>query len=103
MCTLTPRPTAPPTRNTRSRAMSDDVFLQTAGNQFVNRAGESVKLHGIGLGGWLNMENYILGFPGTEALVRREVAEVLGDPLAEHFFERFTEGFFTDGEPAAMA
>lgn len=82
--------------------MPDDVFLQTAGNQFVTRGGEPVKLHGVGLGGWLNMENYILGFPGTEALVRSALTEVLGDALVEHFLERFTEVFFTDADAAEM-
>jgi len=83
--------------------MSDDVLLQTRGSQFITRGGTPVKLHGIGLGGWLNMENYILGFPGTEALVRRALADVLGDALAEHFFERFEEVFFTDSDAAEMA
>src|SRR5262245_8081957 len=84
-------------------ATSNNAYLQTSGTQFVTRDGDPVKLHGIGLGGWLNLENYILGFPGTEALVRRALTEVLGDALAEHFFERFTEVFFTDADAAEMA
>ncbi len=83
--------------------MPDDAFLQTEGNQFTTRAGGQVKLHGIGLGGWLNLENYILGFPGTEALVRSALGDVLGESVADHFFERFTDVFFTDADAAAMA
>src|SRR4051812_16334771 len=55
-----------PISNSRSAAMSDDLFLQTQGDQFITRAGDVVKLHGVGLGGWLNMENFIVGFPATE-------------------------------------
>jgi endoglucanase len=83
--------------------MSSGVFLQTRGSQFVTRAGDPIKLHGIGLGGWLNMENFIVGFPATESLNRQAVRGVLGDELGELFFERFLDVFFTDEDAAAIA
>lgn len=83
--------------------MSRDAFLQTSGSQFVTRGGTPVKLHGIGLGGWLNMENFIVGFPATESLNRQAVRQVLGAELADLFFERFLDQFFTDEDAAAIA
>ena len=83
--------------------MADDVFLQTRGDQFVTRGGERVKLHGVGMGGWLNMENFIVGFPATEGLNRLALRDVLGSELAEYFFERFADAFFTPADAAAIA
>jgi endoglucanase len=83
--------------------MSTDVLLQTRGTQFVTRDGTPVKLHGIGLGGWLNMENFIVGFPATESLNRRALSEVLGEELGDYFFERFLDVFFTEADAAAIA
>ena len=83
--------------------MPDNPFLQIQGNQFVARGGDVVKLHGVGLGGWLNMENFIVGFPATEALNRRAIREVLGDELAHYFFERFLDAFFSDDDAAEIA
>jgi endoglucanase len=83
--------------------MSDDLFLQTRGNQFVTRAGNEVRPHGVGLGGWLNMENFIIGFPATEALNRRAISDVLGNELTEYFFDRFLDVFFTEDDAAQIA
>lgn len=83
--------------------MSDDVFLQVRGDRFVTRGGSPVKLHAVGLGAWLNMENFIVGFPATESLNRRALHGVLGPELAEYFFDRFIDVFFTDADAAAIA
>ncbi len=49
------------------------AFLTVRGSKLVNQAGESVVLRGFGLGGWINMENFITGYPGNEE-ARREAA-----------------------------
>lgn len=83
--------------------MPDDLFLQAQNDRFVTRRGNEVKLHGVGLGGWLNMENFIVGFPATEALNRRAIREVLGEELGQYFFDRFLDAFFTDDDAAEIA
>ena len=83
--------------------MGDDVLLQVRGDQFVTRGGSPVKIHAVGMGGWLNMENFIVGFPATEGLNRRALQEVLGRDLADYFFDRFVEVFFTEADSAAIA
>ena len=57
------------------------AFLKVNRNQIQNRAGELVTLHGIGLGGWMNMENFITGFPANENAFRQVVYRALGTPL----------------------
>jgi endoglucanase len=37
-----------------------------------------VVLRGFGLGGWMNMENFITGYPANEEVQRAAVREVLG-------------------------
>ncbi len=80
-----------------------DIALKTVGDQFVTQAGTPVKLHGVGLGGWLNLENFIVGIPATESLNRRALRAVLGDELGGYFFDSFTSAFFTAADAAAIA
>src|ERR671933_2157426 len=74
------------------------AMLKVTGNQLVNGDGETVVLRGFGLGGWMNMENFITGYPGNEQAQREAIRNVLGDELYELFFDRFLEYFFTDAD-----
>ena len=75
--------------------MTDDTkFLKTRGSQIVDREGRPVLLRGFGLGGWMNMENFITGYPANEEAQREAVREVLGEEKCELFFDRFLEYFF---------
>jgi endoglucanase len=73
-------------------------FLRVRGSQIVNRRGEIVRLRGFCLGGWMNMENFITGYPGHESGMRAAVARVLGEERARFFFERFLHYFFTEDD-----
>src|SRR5262245_50633413 len=68
--------------------------LQVSGGDIVAPEGHAVRLRGVGLGGWMNMENFITGFPGHERSLRQAVCEVLGEELSTLFFDRFLEAFF---------
>ena len=46
--------------------MNNAILLQTSGRSFTTRSGRSIVLRGVGLGGWMNMENFITGYPATE-------------------------------------
>ena len=70
-------------------------FLTVEGDKIVNQAGEPVVLRGFGLGGWMNMENFITGYPANEEAQRQVVRENVGEELYEFFFDRFLEYFFT--------
>jgi hypothetical protein len=71
----------------------DTNFLHVHGEKIVNGRGEAVFLRGFCLGGWMNMENFITGYPGHESGLRAAVALVLGDEKAHFFFERFLNYF----------
>ena len=71
-------------------------LLAVRGNRVANGEGRPVLLRGFGLGGWMNMENFITGYPANEEAQREAVREVLGQERCELFFERFLEHFFTE-------
>jgi aryl-phospho-beta-D-glucosidase BglC (GH1 family) len=72
--------------------------LRTEGNSFVDGFGRERRLRGVCIGGWLNMENFITGYAANESFMRAEVRKVLGDDLAEHFFERLLTAFFGEDD-----
>jgi endoglucanase len=75
--------------------------LRVEGARIVAGA-EPLVLHGFGLGGWMNMENFITGYAGTESQQRRALRSVLGDEGYERFFARFLSVFFTDRDAAFL-
>jgi endoglucanase len=78
-------------------------FLRVDGASIVDASGTPVVLRGVGLGGWMNMENFITGYPGNEAAMREAVARVLGPARAEAFFERLLDAFFGPDDAAFLA
>jgi endoglucanase len=83
--------------------MSDHLkALRVQGENLVDSDGARVVLRGVGLGGWMNMENFITGYPATESLMRAEVARVLGPQRAEAFFDQLLDAFFTDADAALL-
>jgi len=73
-------------------------MLRVRGNQIVDGDGQAVILRGFGLGGWMNMENFITGYPANEEAQREAINRVLGAALYELFFDRFLECFFTEAD-----
>jgi endoglucanase len=71
-------------------------LLAVRGSRLVNGEGRTVVLRGFGLGGWMNMENFITGYPANEEAQREAVREVLGQEKSKLFFDRFLEHFFTE-------
>jgi hypothetical protein len=78
-------------------------FLRVDGGSIVDGAGSPVVLRGVGLGGWMNMENFITGYPGNEAGMRAAVARVLGADRAAIFFDRLLDAFFGPDDAAFLA
>lgn len=77
-----------------SFAMSS--YLKVSGAKVVDGDGNEVILRGAGLGGWMNMENFISGYPGCEFQIRTALAEVVGPIKSEFFFDKFLEYFFQE-------
>lgn len=77
-------------------------WIHVDGDRLADHRGGTVVLTGFGLGGWLNMENFIAGFPATETLARQALRRALGPQGYRRFFDRFEAGFFTDADAAYL-
>jgi hypothetical protein len=75
-------------------------MLRVSGRELVNERGEAVRLRGFGLGGWMNMENFITGYPGNEEAQREAILAALGPEKYARFFDRFLTEFFGPGDAA---
>lgn len=78
-------------------------FLRVSRDRIVDGSGRAVLLRGAGLGGWLNMENFITGYPGAEIDHRAALRRALGQERSEYFFERFLEAFFGPADARFLA
>jgi len=78
--------------------MSPDRFLKVSGDRLVDATGRTVVLRGYNIGGFLNMENFLTGFPSTESLQRAAMLRALGEESYALFFDRFLESFFADDD-----
>jgi endoglucanase len=73
-------------------------MLRVRGPEIVDAEGKAVRLRGVCVGGWMNMENFINGYPGDESGTRRAMAEILGPARAEFLFDRWLDYFFTEDD-----
>lgn len=78
-------------------------WLRVDGARIVDEDGAVVALHGVGLGGWLNMENFITGYPGPEQLQRAALRAAMGEEAYARFFAEFLRGFFAEADAAHLA
>ncbi len=75
-------------------------MLSVHRNQIVDASGKAVRLRGTCIGGWMNMENFINGYPGAEHSVRAALSEVLGPDKAAFFFNRWLDYFLAEPDIA---
>jgi endoglucanase len=66
-------------------------LLQVRNGQIQDASGKPVQLRGTCVGGWMNMENFINGYPGSESGLRAALAEELGQGRAEFLFDRMLD------------
>ncbi len=78
--------------------MNTAGFLKIKGNEIVGADEQPVVLRGTSLGGWMNMENFITGYPANEENQRRAIGQALGQDKYEFFFDRLLEYFFTEDD-----
>ena len=77
--------------------------LRVEGDAIVDGEGNRVVLRGVGLGGWMNMENFITGYPANESQQRAALREALGEDGYHRFGDRFLQAFFDDADAQFLA
>ncbi len=77
-------------------------ILQARGLEVVE--GErAVRLRGVNLGGWMLIEDYMIGLPWTEWKIREGFRRLLGDAAAAAFFGAWADSYVTDDDLAFLA
>jgi hypothetical protein len=77
--------------------------LQVRGAAIVDSQGQPLRLRGVNVGGWLNMENFITGYAANESMMRAAMLAVLGPERSELFFERLLTAFYAEPDVAFLA
>jgi endoglucanase len=70
-------------------------MLRVDGSKIRDTDGKSISLRGPSLGGWMNLENFINGYPGHESGIRHAFTEELGKAKSDFFFERMAYYFLS--------
>ncbi|MGC8628459.1 MAG: glycoside hydrolase family 5 protein, partial [Acidimicrobiales bacterium] len=79
------------------------TWLAVDGPVLRDGRGRAVVLRGVSIGGWLNMENFILGYPSTESALREALAKVLGQARSEVLLGSLLDNFFTEKDAELLA
>lgn len=70
-------------------------FLKTDGTRIVNDKNENVLLRGIGLGGYMLQEGYMLNVPfsGQQYVLKEHIKELIGTQKTEAFYSAWRKNF----------
>jgi endoglucanase len=80
-------------------------FLHAVGKNIVDSSGTPILLRGIGLGGWLVPEGYMLHMPGfgSPTDIEDKVESVAGTEAAARFWQRYRELYVTRADIEQLA
>lgn len=71
-------------------------FLHRVDKKIYNGAGQEVLLKGIGLGGWLVQEGYMLqtsGFANAQWQIRQKIEQLIGTTNTENFYQAYRSNY----------
>ncbi len=80
-------------------------FLRAQGQVIVDGKGQPVVLRGMGLGGWMLQEGYMLQLPnlGQQHVIRREIEKLVGPERTNAFYAAWLANHTTRADIEAMA
>src|SRR6478736_3842506 len=75
-------------------------FLKVSGKQIVNEKNENVLLRGIGLGGWMLQEGYMLRLNGAnpQYSIRKRIEQLLSEEQTQEFYDTWLSNFVTKAD-----
>lgn len=79
-------------------------FLKTSGTSIVDEKGANVLLRGMGLGGWMLQEGYMLRLQGTnpQYSIRKRMEELIGAEQTQQFYHAWLKNFTTRADIDSM-
>jgi len=80
-------------------------FLRADGTRIVDGQGRPVILRGMGLGGWMLQEGYMLELPkfGTQRVIRQHIEQLIGPQKTAAFYTAWLDNHTTKADVDAMA
>ena len=89
-----------------SFVFDNDGYYTTIGPDIVDPFGNPVYLHGVGLGGWLVPEGYMLHINapdgGSPRSIRAQIVDLIGEAGADEFFEVYQANYVEEKDIAAI-
>ena len=76
-------------------------LLTTNGQKIVNDKGENIQLRGLGLGGWMMQEGYMLktaDFAGPQYQIKQKIKELIGPEATEQFYKAYLKNGITKAD-----
>ena len=77
--------------------------MHTVGKDIVDKNGNKIILKGMGLGGWLVPEGYMLGTWGSPTSIRDRITELIGEDSTAIFYEQFEKNYVAEKDIAKLS
>lgn len=86
-------------------AAPHEGFLRADGTRIVDGQGREVILRGMGLGGWMLQEGYMLGIKkeGTQHAIKARIADLVGKEDTERFYQLWRQNHMTRADVDRLA
>jgi aryl-phospho-beta-D-glucosidase BglC (GH1 family) len=86
-------------------AAPHEGFLRADGTRIVDGRGREVILRGMGLGGWMLQEGYMLGIKkaGTQHSIKARIADLVGKEDTERFYQLWRQNHMTKADVDRLA
>lgn len=91
---------------TISFSMFGQGFLHRDGQKIVDGSGKNIILRGLGVGGWMVQEGYMLktdGFAGTQFKIKSKIEELIGTEATNEFYKAYLKKGITKRDVDSLA
>jgi hypothetical protein len=87
------------------KAVQAEGFLRAQGQQIVDERNRPVILRGVGLGGWMLQEGYMLGLsgPGMQHTIRRRIVDLIGEQDTQAFYNAWLDNYVSKDDIDTLA
>lgn len=89
-----------------SQSMNAQTFLRTQGKAVVNEVGDTILLRGMGLGGWMLQEGYMIktqGFANPQYQIRQNIEDLIGEEDTDEFYDAWLANHVTKKDIDSLA
>ena len=78
-------------------------YLHVVGKEVFGNDGKKIILKGMGLGGWLVPEGYMLGTWGSPTSIRNRIVDLIGEDSTKVFYEKFEKNYVAEKDISQLA